>query len=242
MHRVLALSLAAILTLTAACSDSPAEPQTVDTSADALAAEVAYSAAAPDPFPDSLRLSDEQKARIASLTQEFQAATAADRAAVEAIVRQARERQRAGGTRDEVRAILETARPIQQRIGEAHRELRAQILAVFTAAQRAWLEERRNRCTAEPMPPLTDAQRAQIAALVEAFEQTHRADLLLVRAIQAEVRAARDAGKSDAEIRAILERGREAHARIAAAQRQLQAAIEAILPARAPRCGLRMPG
>jgi Spy/CpxP family protein refolding chaperone len=246
MRRRIAVLLVASVSLLAACSESTSapEPVVVDDVGAALLTQAAYTTAAPDPFPEGLRLSDAQKAQIALLHEQFRTATAADRTALEAILREAGEARRAGRSVQEVQRILERARPIHGRLEAAGRQLQADVQAVLTAEQRAWLAQQRNRCTVPPMPPLTEAQRTQIAALVQAFETANRADLATLRQIEVEARAARQAGKSDAEIRAILERGAAARARLAAAQRTLQSAIEAILPPRpqAPPCGLRLPG
>lgn len=72
---------------------------------------------------------------------------------------------------------------------------------------------------------LTAEQKAAIAALHEAFKAATAADVAELRAIEAEGRAAKDAGKTRDEIRAILARGAPILARLAPAFAALQAAI-----------------
>lgn len=69
---------------------------------------------------------------------------------------------------------------------------------------------------------LTTEQKAAIAALHEAFKAATAADVAALRALEAEARAAHDAGKSREEIHAILVRGVPIVARLAAAFARLQ--------------------
>ena len=75
---------------------------------------------------------------------------------------------------------------------------------------------------------LTTEQKAAIEALHAAFETANAADVAALRAIEAEARAARQAGKSMDDIRVILARGAPILARMDAAFAALQAAIFAI--------------
>jgi Spy/CpxP family protein refolding chaperone len=62
-----------------------------------------------------------------------------------------------------------------------------------------------------PLPPelaLTDEQKAEILALREAFRAEHEAELEALKAIFEEARAARQAGATRLEVRAILIEGR----------------------------------
>jgi Spy/CpxP family protein refolding chaperone len=95
------------------------------------------------PFPDSLKLTDAQKAKIQALRDAFDAAHAADLAALKAIHEQAREAIKAGKPREEVRAILATARPILERLKPDFDALRKAIENVLTAAQKAWIAAHR---------------------------------------------------------------------------------------------------
>jgi len=75
---------------------------------------------------------------------------------------------------------------------------------------------------------LTTEQKAAIEALHAAFETAHAADIAALHAIEADARAAKQAGKSMDEIRAILARGAPILARMESAFAALQAAIFAI--------------
>lgn len=75
---------------------------------------------------------------------------------------------------------------------------------------------------------LTDRQKAQIRALRAAFVEATARDMEALRRIMEEARAARAAGKSIAEIEAILARGVAIHERLAQAARRLAVAIEGV--------------
>lgn len=72
---------------------------------------------------------------------------------------------------------------------------------------------------------LTTEQKAAIAALHELFKAATATDVAELRALEAEARAARNAGKSRDEVRAILARGVPILARLGVAFATLQAAI-----------------
>ena len=76
---------------------------------------------------------------------------------------------------------------------------------------------------------LTDQQRAQIRALVEAFQQATRADREALLAILGEARRAVEAGKTRAEVGAILAKGDDIRRRLAAAEAKLKSDIDAVL-------------
>ena len=92
------------------------------------------------PFPDSLKLTDSQKATIQALVAAFAAANATDLAAMKAAHIKAREAHKAGTSREAVKAILDAAKPAAERVKAAAEVLRAAIGNVLTAAQKAWLE------------------------------------------------------------------------------------------------------
>jgi len=94
-------------------------------------------------FPDSIRLTDAQRTQIQALVAAFTAANAADLATMKAARDAARQAIRDGKTRDEVRAILETARPAADRVRAAGESLRTSIRALLTPLQRAWLDAHR---------------------------------------------------------------------------------------------------
>ncbi len=91
------------------------------------------------PLPDSLKLTDAQKAQIQSLIAAFVTANAADIATLKAAHVAARDAIRSGATRDSVRAILDAAKPAADRLGAAADALHTAIAAVLTDAQRAWI-------------------------------------------------------------------------------------------------------
>jgi len=95
------------------------------------------------PFPDSLKLTPAQQAQIQALRDAFEAANKADLDALKAIHDAAVTAIKAGKTRDEVRAILETAKPILERLAANLAALRAAIGAVLTPEQQAWIAAHR---------------------------------------------------------------------------------------------------
>lgn len=96
-------------------------------------------------LPEELALTEEQKAAIQALRDAFKEEHAEEIAALKAIFESARAARIAGASREEVHAILLTARPIA-------RELRPDVVALWTAIwdvlteeQQAWLIEHRPR-------------------------------------------------------------------------------------------------
>ena len=76
---------------------------------------------------------------------------------------------------------------------------------------------------------LTADQRAQIKSLIQAFEQSTRADRDALGAILRSARAAIEAHKSRAEVEAILRQGAEIRQRLVAAEAKLKTDIDAVL-------------
>jgi Spy/CpxP family protein refolding chaperone len=180
-------------------------------------------------LPDALKLTAEQKAAIAALHDAFMKANAADIAALQAIEQEARAAVKAGKSRDEIRAILAKAAPIRERLDAAFRKLQADIWAVYTPEQRAWIEAHRAKGCGRGTLQLTDSQVKQIRELEQQFYTTVKSDLELIRAIVEEARQARAAGKSRDEVAAILAKAAAPQQRVSAAEKQLNAAIMAIL-------------
>jgi len=180
-------------------------------------------------LPDALRLTAEQKAAIAALHDAFMKAAAADVAALQAIEKEAKAAIRAGKTRDEVRAILAKADPVRARLDAAFKKLQADIWAVYTPEQKAWIDAHRVRDCRAGSLRLTDDQVKAIRDLEQQFYVTVKPDLELIRSIAEEARKAREAGKTREEIAAILARAVEPQRRVADAERKLQAAILALL-------------
>jgi len=230
--------LCGILLALAACS--PSEPVTpTDTVGDVVdlvpdyavspAASVDAAGIGGAQFPDALRLTAEQKAAIAGLHAAFMKATAADVAALRVIEQEVKAAITAGKSRGEVRAILDRAAPIRARLEAAFVRLQADIWAVYTPDQRAWIESHRPRSCGPAAVRLTEQQVKQIRALQEEFYAGVKADLELIRSIVDEARQARAAGKSRQEVAAILARAAAPQQRVSDAERALQDAILALL-------------
>ncbi len=94
-------------------------------------------------FPDSLKLTDAQKAAIDALHAAFRTTHQAQLDSLRTFFEQARAAHRAGATRAQIRAILVQARPIAQELRAAVEALHQAVLAVLTDAQRAWLAAHR---------------------------------------------------------------------------------------------------
>jgi Spy/CpxP family protein refolding chaperone len=182
-------------------------------------------------LPDALRLTVEQKAAIVALHDVFMAANAADVAALRAVEAEAKAAIKAGKSRDEVRAILAKGDTIRARLDAAFKKLQADIWAVYTPDQRAWIDTHRPRNCGSAAAKLTDDQVKQIRVLEEQFYTTVKPDLETIRSIAAEAKQAREAGKSREEVAAILARAIEPQRRVADAERTLKAAILALLTA-----------
>lgn len=231
--------LGAAVALVACDRSSPVSPTTdfadvVDLVPDYALSEAASMDAAgigAAQLPEHLRLTVEQKAAIAALHAAFKKATAADVAALRAIEQEVRAAIKAGKSRDEVRAIVATAEPIRARLDAAFKKLQADVWAVYTPEQKAWIESHRPRTCGPTAAKLTDEQVKQIRNLQEQFVASVKADLELVKSVAEEARAARAAGKSREEVATILAKANDAQRRIAEAERKLQNAILALLTA-----------
>jgi Spy/CpxP family protein refolding chaperone len=178
-------------------------------------------------LPDSLKLSNEQQAKIKELVKAFEAATKADRDSLNKMLRDAKMSADKRGYAAEVAKILADAAPIVDRLKTAEAKLKADIDAVLTAEQRAWLAEHSPaKCKPEKFPALTDAQKAQIRALEKAFEDNNKADLDAVKAAMDSAK-----GKTKEEAKAILDAVAPARARLDAARKALKDAIAGVLTA-----------
>ena len=135
-------------------------------------------------FPDSLALTVEQKATIDSLHAAFEAATAADVAALQSIQSQARAAHQAGKSNADVGVILAQAVPILTRLYGELTTLQNNIAAVYTSAQKAWIMAHQFRACGPGGPPtLTDDQMQQIKALQDAFTSAVKNDVAFIRQI-----------------------------------------------------------
>jgi Spy/CpxP family protein refolding chaperone len=94
-------------------------------------------------LPGELQLTEEQRAEIAGLREAFRTAHQSELDALKAIFDQARAARESGATREEIRAILETGKPIADALRPAVRQLHEDILNVLTEEQRAWIRAHR---------------------------------------------------------------------------------------------------
>jgi len=240
MRRIALISVAALSL--AACSGDTASPTAPDltlleagafgtalTTTGGYEPEI-YQDRLANALPDELKLSDDQRAKIRSLVEAFQSATQADREALGRILREAHQAIEANKPRSEVEAILAKGLAIRLRLAQAEAKLKADIDAVLTPEQRAWIEAHSPRgCRPDRFPPLTDAQKAQIHALESAFRTANQADLDAVKAVLDEAAAALKAGKSRDEVAAILEKAKAPMLRLEAARKTLRDKILAVL-------------
>lgn len=238
------LTLAIAISSLAACSSESTAPVATEFAADELESTLVAlgmplagnpgisELALIQRFPADIKLSAAQHAQIAAITAAFETATRSDREALSGIARQIAEAKRARKPEADIRALVEQTISILQRLAAAQSAVREQILAVLTPAQKAWLTAQApHRCDLGKFPPLTAAQRSQIHALELSFRQANSADLATVETAMKQAREAKAAGKSEAEIRAIIEAVRPAMDRIAIARRQLAERIAAIYTA-----------
>ena len=180
-------------------------------------------------LPDNLKLTDEQRAKINQLVDAHATATRADRDALNSVATRAMNAINSGRPRDAVIKILDEAKPIQQRLAAADAELIKGLTAILTSAQSAWLQSQLPQpCDRAKFPPLTEAQQKQIAALDSAFAVNNRADIEAVKTALIKAGEAKNAGKSEAEVNAILDAAKPALDRLAAATKILQEKIAAI--------------
>lgn len=192
-----------------------------------------------DMLPDDIALTEAQESAISDLLEAFQTRYKAQLDALNEIHERAHAAREDGAPRDEVHEILMEGDTIRAALVEPLGELRDAINAVLTDAQKAWLTTRQyHRCDPTSATPLTDAQKAQIQALRDAFNAANKADLDAVKAAMDEAREAREDGASRAEIEAILATVKDAMERLHAAGEQLRADIDSVLTAeqRASNC------
>ena len=184
-----------------------------------------------DMLPDSIALTASQEAEISALLEAFQAQYRTELDALNAIHERAHAARDSGATREQVHAILVAGDSIRARLTEPLGQLRDAINAVLTEAQKAWLAQRHQylRCDPTTAPQLTDAQLAEIQGLRDTFNTANQADVQAVQAALDAAREARRAGKSRAEIDAILASVKDAMTRLHTAGEQLRAAIDAVL-------------
>jgi Spy/CpxP family protein refolding chaperone len=223
-----------------ACSRDPVAPNDFLAESDAIGLTSDYeftSAAVIDGagigaarLPDELQLTADQKAEIAALHETFKAEHADELAALREIDQQIRQLRRSDGSRDQVRALLQEAHEILAGLRDDFTALQEAIWAVYTAEQKAWIEAHKPKvCDRNGPPRLTEAQIAQIRALKQAFAEAVDDELAAIKAAHQEARAAKQAGASAEEIRAILQGVKDEMEAVRQAEIRLHNAIMDVL-------------
>lgn len=239
MRRRIAFLTIAALSF-AACSNETTAPATSDLSIDAGAFGTAlivvggyeadlYQTRLANGLPDSLKLSSDQQTKIKVLIDAFQASTKGDRDALNAILSQAHSafQGTSRSAADSVGKILARGIEIRARLAAAEVKLKSDIDAILTADQRAWIAAHEpKKCRPEKFAPLSDAQKVQIKALEQAFQDNNKVDL---QAVKAAFDSAQ--GKSKADRDAIIAGVAPAIARLETARKALTAALGAVLTA-----------
>lgn len=129
-----------------ATSGLPTEPFNTATPTSAAPSNATNTTAATAPgapFPDSLKLTTEQKTKISALRSTFETANRADILALKDIYEKASAAKKDGKPAADIRAILNLAKPILARMNARFAQLTKDIEAVLTAAQKAWIAARK---------------------------------------------------------------------------------------------------
>jgi Spy/CpxP family protein refolding chaperone len=181
-------------------------------------------------LPEELQLTAEQKAAIGALHEAFMQENADEVAALREIEQQVRQLRRSGGSREDVRALLADAHAIRQGLADEFAALQDAIWAIYTAEQRAWIDAHRPTvCGPAGAPRLTEEQIAEIRALQQAFKEATADEMAAIKAAHQEARAAKEAGASAEEIRAILASVKDELEAVRLAEQRLMDAIQEVL-------------
>lgn len=184
-------------------------------------------------LPDSLKLTDSQKTALQALVSAFEAATKADREALNKLLGDARKSAGNRGDAGKVGQLLGDAAPIVARLRAVEEKLKIDMDAILTAEQRAWVASHSpKKCKPGSFPALTDTQKAQIKALETAFRETNKADLEAVKKALESTK-----GKTADEIKTILDGIAPARARLDAARAKLKSDISNVLTAEQKNSG-----
>lgn len=233
----LAVAAFGLMGLTA-CSTEPVAPNGLLPDAIDLLPDYAFSSAAVVDgagiggarLPEALQLTADQKAAIAALHDAFAQKNADEIAALREIERQLRQLRRSRGSRDEVQALMADAHKIVAGLADEFAALQNAIWAVYTAEQQAWIEAHKPKvCDRNGPPQLTEEQIAKIRALKQAFAEAVADELAAIKAAHQEARAAKQAGASEEEIRAILAGVKDEMEALREAEKRLEDAIQALL-------------
>jgi hypothetical protein len=178
-------------------------------------------------LPASLALTPAQQQQLNALRAAHAQQTAADVAAYNAILAQARAARVAGASAATIDSIVATGTAVQKRLEAADAALLKNIDALLTPAQRQWLQ------TCQTTPALSQAQAEQIAALERAFASANAADLAAIESALANITRLRGSGQSsssiETQVRDILNLVTPARERVRAAQQKLAADIAQIM-------------
>lgn len=181
-------------------------------------------------LPAELQLTAEQKAAIAALHDAFMAENSDEVAALRQIEQQLRQLRRSGGSREDAMALLADAHAIREGLADEFAALQNAIWALYTAEQKAWIEAHKPQvCDRNGPPRLTDEQIAEIRALKQAFAEAVADELAAIKAAHQEARAAKEAGASAEEIRAILASVKDELEAVRQAEQRLHEAILDVL-------------
>lgn len=180
-------------------------------------------------LPDSLQLTADQKAAIAELHDAFKKAHQDEVETLRNIEKQIHDIRRNGGSREQVQALIEQARPILQGLADDFAKLQEAVWAIYTPEQRAWIESHKPKVCDRNPPQLTAEQIAKIRALKEAFEASVADELAAIKAAHDAARQAKQAGKSAEEIRAILASVQDEMEAVRTAEKRLEQAILDVL-------------
>jgi Spy/CpxP family protein refolding chaperone len=181
-------------------------------------------------LPEELKLTADQKAEIAALHDAFKAEHEDELAALREIEQQIRQLRRSGGSREEVQVLHAEARGIIEGLSDDFAALQDAIWNVYTAEQKAWIEAHKPKvCDRNGPPQLTAEQIAEIRALKQAFAESVADELAAIKAAHQEARAAKQAGASAEEIRAILEGVKDEMEAVRQAEIRLHEAIMGVL-------------
>lgn len=139
-------AFAVVALFVAACDNAATAPNNAESVMAAFDAAASMDSATSVPrgpvvdreLPDSIKLTDAQKAAIKALHDAFAAAHKTQFDQLKAIREEARAAAKAGKTRDEVRTILAKEKPIMDAMKADFDAMRAKIDAILTPAQKAW--------------------------------------------------------------------------------------------------------
>jgi Spy/CpxP family protein refolding chaperone len=181
-------------------------------------------------FPDSIALTLEQKAAILTMHQAFMILNRDKFVELQQIELEARTARDAGQPDEVVAAIIARAKPLRDQVAAAFDQLHDQIWATYTPEQRAWLTANRLRiCGPEGPPRLTEAQLKDIRAIVAKFQTDIQPHIDRIKLLAIDAWAAKQNGRPDSVVVAILLRAREPLEALIARERKLNNDVLGVL-------------